>query len=188
MSSAPADPPRGTIEGLRTPALVCVRSVVQRNCTRMLDRAAELGCRLRPHVKTHKTLEGGSLQTGGTRRAITVSTLAEAEFFAAGGFDDILYAVPITADKLPDAARLTRRLGTFHVMVDHPRQLDAILAAGPPAPGAPWSVVVMVDFSGVGSPSLFSQETCINSIVDAVAIIVFIHGSIHATVSVVIIA
>ena len=33
--------------------------------------------------------------TGGTRRCITVSTLAEAEFYADNGFDDILYAYPI---------------------------------------------------------------------------------------------
>ncbi len=134
-----------TVSDLRTPALLLYLDVARRNARAMLDRASALGVDLRPHVKTHKTREGAYLQTGGTKRRITCSTLAEVAHFGAAGFDDILYAVPITADKLPDAARLTRRLGTFHVMVDHPRQLDAILAAGPPAPGAPWSVVVMVD-------------------------------------------
>ena len=38
--------------------------------------------------------------TGGTKRKIVVSTLAEADFFASHGFDDILYAYPITASKL----------------------------------------------------------------------------------------
>jgi D-serine deaminase-like pyridoxal phosphate-dependent protein len=33
-----------------------------------------------------KTLELGRMQTNGSCRCITVSTLAEAEFFAAGGF------------------------------------------------------------------------------------------------------
>ena len=55
--------------------------IAQRNARRMLQRARALGCVLRPHVKTHKTLEGGWLQTGGSCRGIVVSTLAEAAFF-----------------------------------------------------------------------------------------------------------
>ena len=51
------------------------------------------------------------------------STLSEAEFFAAAGFDDILYAVPISPDKLPQAADLTGRLDRFHVMIDNIAQL-----------------------------------------------------------------
>lgn len=39
--------------------------------------------------------------TNGTKNCIVVSTLAEAEFFADGGFDDILYAYPFTQDKIP---------------------------------------------------------------------------------------
>ena len=44
---------------------------------------------------------GGVLATGGTKRCIAVSTLAEAEFYADHGFEDICYAVPITKDDLP---------------------------------------------------------------------------------------
>lgn len=111
----------------------------------MLERCAALGVSLRPHVKTHKTLEGALLQTGGTKRRIVVSTLAEAQFFAKGGFDDILYAVPITPDKLDEAAELTSRLEAFHIMIDHPAQVDAILARAAPADGKTWSVIIMVD-------------------------------------------
>ena len=84
-SSAPSN-----IADLRTPALVVRLPVARANASRMLGHAQRLGCRLRPHVKTHKTLELGKLQTNGSCRCITVSTLAEAEFFAAGGFDDIV--------------------------------------------------------------------------------------------------
>lgn len=51
---------------------------------------------LRPHVKTSKTVQAALLQTGGRKSKIVVSTLAEAAFYADAGFDDILYAVPIT--------------------------------------------------------------------------------------------
>ena len=119
--------------------------VAAANIRRMQERADALGVQLRPHVKTHKTLELGALQTGHTLRKITVSTLAEASFFAEGGFDDILYAVPITPDKLLQAAALTDALHAFHIIIDHAVQLDGILAAPPPTSGKPWSVWMMVD-------------------------------------------
>lgn len=134
-----------TIDDLRTPCLVLQLDVAKRNIDRMQARAEALGCVLRPHVKTHKTLELGNLQTQGTCRRIAVSTLAEAEFFAAGGFDDILYAVPITPDKLQEAAALTAALDSFHIMVDNVIQLDAICAQPPPGASKPWSVFIMVD-------------------------------------------
>ena len=79
----------------------------------MLERAARLGCVLRPHVKTAKTLQAATIQThhnltptsnltltltltltlqaatiqtGGTKRRVVVSTLAEAEFLASGAY------------------------------------------------------------------------------------------------------
>ncbi len=45
--------------------------------------------------------EAGELMTNGSKCSIAVSTVKEAEFFAQGGFDDILYAFPFTKDKMP---------------------------------------------------------------------------------------
>ena len=60
--------------------------MVERNCARMREKARSSGVAFRPHVKTHKTLEAGRMQHGGGEGPITVSTLAEAEHFARGGF------------------------------------------------------------------------------------------------------
>lgn len=38
--------------------------------------------------------------TGGSRRCIVVSTLAEASFYADNGFEDILYAYCLPFDKV----------------------------------------------------------------------------------------
>lgn len=75
------------------------------------------------------------------------STLSEAEFFAAAGFDDILYAVPISPDKLPSAAALMRQIENFHVMIDNPAQFDAIESFVEPSADTTlkWSIYVMVD-------------------------------------------
>lgn len=130
---------------VRTPCYVAEVAVARRNAERMRKRCESLGTALRPHVKTHKTVEGALLQTGGVRRHIAVSTLAEAAFFADANFDDILYAVPITPDKLEQAAGLTVRLEAFHVMVDSADQVDGLLARPAPSPEKRWSVVLMVD-------------------------------------------
>lgn len=133
-----------SVADLQTPCYILYKSILERNARRMLDRAAHLGCMLRPHMKTHKTLQGGTICTAGTKQRIVVSTLAEAQFFADGGFDDIIYAVPITADKLPLAAALTLKLTAFHITLDHPDALEAVLQRAP-AVGKPWSVFLMMD-------------------------------------------
>ena len=137
-----------TIDELRTPSLVCDRAVVEQNAATMRERAAALGCTLRPHFKTVKTLQGAAIATGGPKRCVTVSTLAEAAFLADGGFDDILYAVPLTPDKLASVLALHARLERFTVMVDHPSHVDALrrACAGDDALRAkPLRVVVGVD-------------------------------------------
>jgi D-serine deaminase-like pyridoxal phosphate-dependent protein len=108
-----------TIHDLRTPAFLVDYDRLAANCRLALETARRLGVRLRPHVKTHKTLEGARLQTGGRPGPITVSTLAEAEFYAEAGFGDITYAVPPDPGKLPELARLASRIGRLNLVIDH---------------------------------------------------------------------
>ena len=70
-----------------TPALVLDRARLAANGRRMRDRAVALEVALRPHVKTIKSVE--ALRHALPQvTAITVSTLAEAEHFAAAGYRD----------------------------------------------------------------------------------------------------
>ncbi|KAM8810446.1 D-serine dehydratase-like [Eudromia elegans] len=132
------------LEELPTPALAVAEATARRNAERMLERCRALGVRLRPHVKTHKTLEGAVLATGGTCRGITVSTLAEARFFAAAGFDDILYAYPVCGARVAECAALAERLDAFQVLLDSAAGL-ALLRARPLRPGKRWLVWLKVD-------------------------------------------
>ena len=113
---------------IATPAFLVERSVLERNCTRMRDKALTSGVAFRPHVKTHKSVEIGRMQHAGAAGPITVSTLAEAEAFARAGFRDITYAVPIAPDKLPRAAELARRIDRLGLLIDSERALRAIEA------------------------------------------------------------
>lgn len=106
------------LSDVRTPALVLDRRVVERNTQAMAARAKTHGLRLRPHLKTAKCVEVAKLATAGQFGGITVSTLAEAEFFAAAGFRDITYAVGLSASKFDDVARLRREGVELKVLVD----------------------------------------------------------------------
>ncbi|MEE9566041.1 MAG: alanine racemase [Desulfobacteria bacterium] len=132
------------IEQVNTPAFLVDLSKVTRNTQRMFDRARRLNVRLRPHVKTHKTAEVARLQVGAGSAAITVSTLAEAWFFQSAGFDDITYAYPITPQKLPEAAELTRAMRHFHIVLDNPETFAAVHSYGR-AHGIRFSAFIKVD-------------------------------------------
>lgn len=93
---------------LATPALLLDRTRLERNTSAMRERAAEAGVLLRPHMKTAKSARVAELATDPSFRGITVSTLAEAEYFARHGFTDITYAVCITPGKLERAAHIAR--------------------------------------------------------------------------------
>ena len=93
---------------LTTPALILDRSVLVRNCERMAERMQAHRVRLRPHLKTAKSARIASIATHGQFGGITVSTLAEARYFAERGYRDILYAVGIAPNKLDEAAALQR--------------------------------------------------------------------------------
>ena len=98
----------------------------------MGERMRRLGVRLRPHVKTHKCVEAARLQVRGHFGGITVSTLAEAEFFAAAGFRDITYAFPLAIPAIARAAAIARTVEHLHVLVDQ----DAVVTALRVRPGS----------------------------------------------------
>ncbi|MGH7700428.1 MAG: alanine racemase [Gemmatimonadales bacterium] len=102
---------------VETPALLLHLDVVERNLDRMADRMRALGVRLRPHVKTHKCVELARRQVARGAGGLTVSTLPEAEVFAAAGFDDLTWAFPLEPGHLPRVRRLAER-ATLRVVVD----------------------------------------------------------------------
>jgi D-serine deaminase-like pyridoxal phosphate-dependent protein len=117
---------------LPTPALVLDIERVRRNAERMSERVQRLGARLRPHIKTHKCVEIARLQTTPQSAALTVSTLAEASWFAARGFNDLTYAVPIEPGKFAAAIELARDCERLSLLTDDletTAQLDAAARA-----------------------------------------------------------
>jgi D-serine deaminase-like pyridoxal phosphate-dependent protein len=132
---------------LTTPCALVDLERLERNVARFSERAHRLGVRLRPHVKTHKCVEAARLQVRNHFGGITVSTLAEARHFAAAGFEDMTWAVPIAPGHLEAAIDLHRRLERFNVLVDHDdtvTELERAASAQRVAPG----VFLEVDCGG----------------------------------------
>jgi D-serine deaminase-like pyridoxal phosphate-dependent protein len=106
------------IQAARTPALLLDVRRVRQNAGRVREIAERNGVRLRPHIKTHKCIEVGRIQTEGFDGAITVSTLEEARAFAAQGFADVTYAVPIEPGKFGDAIEILRSGVKLNLLTD----------------------------------------------------------------------
>ena len=117
-----------TLNDLPTPCLVLDRAILQRNIDRMSQAVARHGVALRPHMKTAKSIDVARLALQGQPGGITVSTLAEAEYFAAHGIADILYAVGITPQKLDQVAKLNAAGAHIAVITDDPDMAAAITA------------------------------------------------------------
>jgi D-serine deaminase-like pyridoxal phosphate-dependent protein len=111
---------------LPTPCLVLDRQKLTRNIRTMAGNLARLGVPLRPHMKTAKSINVARLALIGQPGGITVSTLAEAEYFASHGVVDILYAVGITPAKLDHVARLNASGASVTVITDDPLTADTI--------------------------------------------------------------
>ncbi|BDI07286.1 alanine racemase [Sphaerotilus microaerophilus] len=142
---------------LETPALLLDEPRLQANLQRMAARMAQLGVRLRPHVKTAKCLpvaaatDSANLAAGvpgaGERGPITVSTLREADQFAAAGWRDITYAVGLTANKFAHVHRLLDAGVALTVILDSVDAARALSAAAADWP-VPVAVLIEVDTDG----------------------------------------
>lgn len=114
-----------SLDTITTPALVLERAIVESNTAAMADRAERLGVTLRPHLKTAKSARVAELAARGPKREITVSTLAEARYFADRGFRDITYAVSLVPSKVEVIASLAARGAIVRGITD---STDAALA------------------------------------------------------------
>lgn len=107
-----------TLNEVDTPALVLDRRRVAANALRMRERARGLGVRVRPHLKTLKSIDVARLAVDPEHGGLAVSTLNEAEYFASHGFSDIQLAVCLPPTKFLRAAAVLRQAPGFSYFVD----------------------------------------------------------------------
>ncbi|MFQ5994861.1 MAG: alanine racemase [Acidiferrobacterales bacterium] len=116
------------LQDLPTPALVLDKRILTANTKAMTERMRCLGVRLRPHLKTAKSIDVAKLALQGNFGGITVSTLREAAYFFEHGVTDITYAVGITPGKLDGAAALRTQRADLKIITDNVGTARAIAA------------------------------------------------------------
>lgn len=98
------------LQDLETPAVVIDLDRLERNLRRTNEIAAQAGVKLRPHIKTHKSVWIAKRQLELGACGITVAKLGEAEVMADAGIRDILVAYPIVGrSKLARLASLMEK-------------------------------------------------------------------------------
>jgi len=137
--------PTALFEGLTTPRLLLDAARLDHNAARMRARADELGVTLRPHLKTAKSLDVARVASGGEVGPITVSTLAEAEYFAAAGWRDILYSTAMAPAKLARADRIQRAHGARLLLVVDDKYAAAAIGREAASLGAHFGMLLEVD-------------------------------------------
>lgn len=140
---------------IETPAALIDEARMAANIARMQGHLTSLGVRLRPHVKTSKSIEVARRQQAAGATGITVSTLKEAEQFFAAGFGDILYAVCIAPDKLDRALALLAKGCGLTILTDSVAGARAIVAKGQ---AAKWAFRVMIEIDSDGHRSGVQPE------------------------------
>ncbi len=132
---------------LCTPALLLELEPFEHNLATMAAFCREQGVALRPHAKTHKSVEIARKQLEAGAAGICCATIGEAERLTDGGIDNLLITSPlVTAAKLERLAALLERARGLMVVAD---QLEAVDALAHLAAGAARPLGVLVDL-GVG--------------------------------------
>ena len=117
---------------LPTPCLVLDRTILRRNLAAMAQAVGRHGVGLRPHMKTAKSIDVARLALAGQPGGITVSTLAEAEYFVGHGVFDQVYAVGITPQKLSQVVKLNAVGADIAVVTDDLAMAGQIAASPVP--------------------------------------------------------
>lgn len=131
-----------------TPAIVIDLDRVEARISGMASVMRERGVALRPHTKTHKSIELARRQLSAGAAGLTVATLGEAEVFADAGIDDLFVAYPIVAQgpKAPRLCALAER-AELSVGADSVAAVEALAAATAGAARRP-AIVIEVDVGG----------------------------------------
>jgi len=126
--------PGDAMADVDTPALILDLDRFDANLRRMMAAASSAGVRVRPHAKSHKSLQIAHRQIAAGAIGICCQKLGEAEVFLSGGIRDVLVTNEVVGtrkmQRLAELARMFRdaRLGVCVDDIGVVRQLSLICA------------------------------------------------------------
>jgi D-serine deaminase-like pyridoxal phosphate-dependent protein len=115
---------------LETPCIVIDVEKARSNISAMQKAADETGCKLRPHIKTHKMPFFANMQIEAGAVGISCAKVSEAEVMASGGLDDIFIAYPLVgAFRIQRAIALGKKVKRLILGVDSLQGAQVLSAA-----------------------------------------------------------
>jgi 3-hydroxy-D-aspartate aldolase len=149
---------QGSRADLNTPVLVLDLAALDRNIGAMAALTDSHGIGLRPHAKTHKSVDIAKRQLAAGALGLCCAKIGEAEVLADGGITGILITSPVAAPRaIERLAMLAKRAAGLMAVVDHPgvaERIDAELAAA----NAVLDVIIDID-PGIARTGVASPET-----------------------------
>ncbi|WP_338426702.1 DSD1 family PLP-dependent enzyme [Sphingopyxis kveilinensis] len=151
---------QGSRADLNTPVLILDRAALDRNIARMAALTKAAGVALRPHAKTHKSVDIARRQIAAGAVGVCCAKIGEAEVLAGGGIAGVLITSPVAAPAaIARLAALAARAEGLMAVVDHPAvagRLDAALAAE----GAKLDVIIDID-PGIARTGVASADAAV---------------------------
>lgn len=134
---------QGSRQALNTPALVVDADALERNIAAMASFAATGGLNLRPHAKTHKSVDIAKAQIAAGALGVCCAKLGEAEALSEGGIEGILITSPVVGEAA--VARLVALAAKEPTLMSSADNLAAVAAIGAAARAAETKVTIVVD-------------------------------------------
>jgi 3-hydroxy-D-aspartate aldolase len=136
----------GSRQCLSTPALVLELPSLERNLDVMAEWARGRGIALRPHAKTHKSIEIARRQIDRGALGVCCATIAEAEAMVRAGIAGVTITAPLTTlAKLRRLAALKPHARELTVVIESSTALALLQEVCGPAPGPPLGLLVDLD-------------------------------------------
>jgi D-serine deaminase-like pyridoxal phosphate-dependent protein len=130
-------------QALATPAVILDLDDFEHNLKVMAKLCKQAGLSLRPHAKTHKSIEIAKRQIAAGAIGISVATLREAAVMVEAGIPGVLLTTPVVgAVKIEVLCNLVGKSKGFMVAVDNPANVVALDAA---LKGSGKKLTVLVD-------------------------------------------
>lgn len=113
------------MHSLPRPHAIVLENNCQRNIKAMADKALKWDAQLRPHFKTHQSIEIGKWFRDAKVSGITVSTPEMAQYFIEDGWDDITIGFPFYTGQIEALNNLSEYCH-FRLFVNDPGQVKAL--------------------------------------------------------------
>lgn len=151
---------QGSRRALNTPVLVLDRDALDRNIATMAGRASASGIALRPHAKTHKSVDIARRQVAAGATGVCCAKLGEAEVMVEGGIAGVHITSPVvSAPAIARLVTLNEAAEGLMVVVDDPANVAAL---GRALAGSEKPLAVIIDVDpGIRRTGVASAEAAV---------------------------